>query len=92
MKWIAFFNIYKIKNYFDLMAFFLSALMKYLNGNCYVEVQDKRYKLLPSENILLGEPKEPKSRGTQHQEINDPKNRNQKVIKDENDELQVKPY
>ena len=67
--------------------------MKYLNGKYYVEVKDKRYKIHPSENIILREREEPKSLRTQYQTINNTKiRRNQKVIKDDNNKLIVKPY
>ena len=59
--------------------------MKYLNGKYYVEVKDKRYKIHPSENIILREREQPKSLRTQYQVQNDTKiRRNQKVIKDDN--------
>ena len=58
--------------------------MKYLNGKYYVEVKDKRYKIHPSENIILREREEPKSLRTQYQIQNNTKiRRNQKVIKDD---------
>ena len=67
--------------------------MKYLNGKYYVEVKDKKYKIHPTENIILRERKEPKSLRTQYQVINDTKiRRNQKVIKDDKGKLTVKSY
>ena len=67
--------------------------MKYLNGKYYVEVKDKRYKIHPTENIILRERKEPKSLRTQYQVINNTKiRRNQRVIKDEDGNLIVKSY
>ena len=67
--------------------------MKYLNGKYYVEVKDKRYKIHPSENIILREREQPKSLRTQYQVQNDTKiRRNQKVIKDDKGKLTVKPY
>ena len=67
--------------------------MKYLDGNYYVEVKDHRYKIHPTENIILRKRDEPKSLRTQYQLQNDTKiRRNQKVIKNDNDELLVKNY
>ena len=67
--------------------------MKYLNGKYYVEVKDKRYKIHPSENIILREREQPKSLRTQYQVQNDTKiRRNQKVIKDDKGKLTVKSY
>ena len=67
--------------------------MKYLNGEHYVEVKDHRYKIHPTENILLRKRDEPKSLRTQNQIQNDTKiRRNQKVIKNDNDQLVVKNY
>ena len=67
--------------------------MKYLNGQYYVEVKDHRYKIHPTENIILRLRDEPKSLRTQYQVQNETQIRkNQKVIKDNNDELIVKNY
>ena len=67
--------------------------MKYLNGKYYVEVKDKKYKIHPSENIILREREQPKSLRTQYQIQNNTKiRRNQKVIKDDKGKLTVKPY
>ena len=67
--------------------------MKYLNGENYVEVKDHRYKIHPIENIILRKRDEPKSLRTQYQIQNDTKiRRNQKVIKNDNDQLIVKNY
>ena len=67
--------------------------MKYLNGNYYVEVKDHRYKIHPTENIILRLRDEPKSLRTQYQVQNETHIRkNQKVIKNDNDELTVKNY
>ena len=56
--------------------------MKYLNGEFYVEVKDHRYKIHPTENIILGLRDEPKSPRTQYQVHNEAQiRRNQKVIK-----------
>ena len=67
--------------------------MKYLNGNYYVEVKDHRYKVHPTENIILRLRDEPKSLRTQYQVQNETQIRkNQKVIKNDNDQLVVKNY
>ena len=67
--------------------------MKYLNGEYYVEVKDHRYKIHPTENICLRKRDEQKSLRTQYQIQNDTKiRRNQKVFKNDNDQLVVKSY
>ena len=67
--------------------------MKYLNGEYYVEVNDHRYKIHPTENIILRKRDEPKSLRTQYQVQNETKiRRNQKVIKNDNDQLIVENY
>ena len=67
--------------------------MKYLNGEDYVEVKDHRYKIHPTENIILQKRDEPKSLRTQYQVQNETKiRRNQKVIKNDNDQLVLKNY
>ena len=67
--------------------------MKYLNGEYYVEVKDHRYKIHPTENIILRLRDEPKSLRTQYQVQNETQIRkNQKVIKNDNDQLVVKNY
>ena len=67
--------------------------MKYLDGNYYVEVKDHRYKIHPTENIILRLRDEPKSLRTQYQIQHETKiRRNQKVIKNDNDQLVVKNY
>ena len=67
--------------------------MKYLNGEYYVEVKDHRYKILPTENIILRKRDPPKSLRTQYQVQNDTQiRRNQKVIKNDDDKLVVKNY
>ena len=66
--------------------------MKYLNGEYYVEVKDHRYKIHPTENIILRKRGEPKSLRTQYQVQNETQiRRNQKVVKNE-DQLIVKNY
>ena len=67
--------------------------MKYLNGEYYVEVRDHRYKIHPTENLILRKRDEPKSLRTQYQVQNETQIRkNQKVIKNDNDQLVVKSY
>ena len=67
--------------------------MKYLNGRYYVEVKDHRYKIHPTEKIILRLRDEPKSLRTQYQVQNQTKiRRNQKVIKTDDDQLKVKYY
>ena len=67
--------------------------MKYLNGEYYVEVKDHRYKIHPTENIILRKRDEPKSLRTQYQVQNETQIRkNQKVIKNDNNQLVVKNY
>ena len=66
--------------------------MKCLNGEYYVEVKDHRYKIHPTENIILRKRDEPKSLRTQYQVQNETQiRRNQKVVKNE-DQLIVKNY
>ena len=67
--------------------------MKYLNGEYYVEVKDHRYKIHPTENIILRKRDEPKSLRTQYQVQNETQiRRNQKVIKKDINQLKVKNY
>ena len=67
--------------------------MNYLNDQYYLEVKDHRYKNHPTENIILRLREEPKSLRTQYQVQNDTQMRkNQKVIKNDKDELIVKNY
>ena len=66
--------------------------MKNLNGRYYVEVKDHRYKIHPRENIIL-RLRDPPSLRTQYQVQNDIKIRtNQKVFKNDNNQLVVKNY
>ena len=66
--------------------------MKYLSGKNYVEEKDKR-NIIPLENIILREREERKSLRTHNQVINDTMIRkNQKVIGNQKDDLEVKPY
>ena len=67
--------------------------MKYLNGEYYVNVKDHRYKIHPTEIIILRLRDEPKSLRTQYQVQNETLiRRNQKVIKNDDDQLVVKNY
>ena len=67
--------------------------MKYLDGNYYVEVKDHRYKVHPTESNILRLRDEPKSLRTQYQVQNETQiRRNQRVIKNDNDQLVVKNY
>ena len=65
--------------------------MKYLNGEYYVEVKDDRSKIHPTENNILRKRDPPQSLRTQCQVKNETQ-RNQKDIKNDNDELVVKNY
>ena len=67
--------------------------MKYLNGEYYVEVKDHRYRIHPTENNILRKRDPPKSLRTQYQVQNETQIRkNQKVIKNYNNQLVVKNY
>ena len=67
--------------------------MKHLNGKNYVEVEDHRYKCHPTENIILRKRDPPTSVRTQYQLQNETRfSRNQKIIKNDNDQVVVKNY
>ena len=67
--------------------------MKYLAGNYYVEVKDHRYKMHPTEIIILRKRDPPTSLRTQNQVQNQTQiRRNHKVIKNDNNQLMVKNY
>ena len=67
--------------------------MKYINGEYYVQVKDHRYRIHPTENNKLRKRDPPKSLRTQYQVGNQTKiRRNQKVIKNDNDQLVLKNY
>ena len=67
--------------------------MKYLDGSYYVEVKDHRCRIHPTENIILRKRDPPASLRTQYQVQNETQIRkNQKVIKNDNDQLVVKNY
>ena len=65
--------------------------MKYLDGQNYVEVKDHRYKINPTEKIILRKRDPPIRSGTQNQVENETQiSKNHKVIRDDNNELVVK--
>ena len=65
--------------------------MKFLDGQYYVEVKGHRHKIHPTENNILSLLDKPKSLRTQYQVQNSTQTgKNQKVIKNDNDELIVK--
>ena len=67
--------------------------MKYLGSQYYVEVKKHRYKIHPTENIILRLRDEPKSLRTQYQVQNQTEIRtNQKVIRNDDNQLIVKNY
>ena len=67
--------------------------MKDLHGQYYVEVKDHRYKIHPTENIILRLRDESKSLRNEYQIENETQIRkNQKVIKNDKDQLVVKNY
>ena len=67
--------------------------MKYPDGNFYLEQKDHRYKIHPTENIILRKRYPPTSLGTQNQvQIETQIRRNQTVIRNDNDQLVVKNY
>ena len=60
--------------------------MKYLDGNYYVEVKVYRYRIHPTENIILRLRDEPKSVRTQYQVQNKTQiKKNHKNIRNDND-------
>ena len=64
--------------------------MKYLNGEYYVEVKD-RYRIHPTEHIILRKRHPPLSLRTQYQVQNDTQIRkNQKVVRNDNNDGIVK--
>ena len=67
--------------------------MKYLDVNYYVEVRDHPYKIDPTENIILHKRDPPTSLRTRYQVQNNTQiRRNQKVNKNDNNEIIVKNY
>ena len=67
--------------------------MKYLDGNYYVEVKNHRYKIQPTGNFVLRKRDPPIPLRIQYQAQNETQIRkNQKVIKNDINELVVKNY
>ena len=67
--------------------------MKYLNGQYYVEVKNHRYKIHPSEKIILRKRDPPTSLRTYYQVKNQTQIRtNQRVIRNDDIQLVVKNY
>ena len=67
--------------------------MKCLHGEYYVEVKGQRYKIHSTDNIILRKRDQPKSLRTQYQVQNETQIRkNQKVIRNDNNQLVVKNY
>ena len=67
--------------------------MNYLNGEYCIEVKDHRDKFHPTENIILRKRDPPTSLRTQYRVQNETQmRRNQKIIKNDNDQLVVKNY
>ena len=67
--------------------------MKYLDGKYYVELKLHRYKILPTESKIIRERKQPKNLTTQNQvQIETKTGRNQKVIRNENNQLEFINY
>ena len=67
--------------------------MKYINGEYYVEVKDHRYEIHQTESFTIRKRDPPSSLRTQYQVQNETQIRkNQKVIKNDNDEIIVKNY
>ena len=67
--------------------------MKYLDGNYYVEVKDHRYRIHPTEKIFLRKRDPPTFLRTLYQvQIETQIRKNQKVIKNDNNELIVENY
>ena len=65
--------------------------MKYLNGKCYVEVQNKRDTVQPTEKIILRKKDPAFSLRTQYQVRNIIQiKKNQKLVRNDNHELIVK--
>ena len=67
--------------------------MKFFDGNYYVEIKDHRYKIHPTENMILRRRDPPTSLRNQYKVQNETQiRRNQKVIKNDNNQLVVKNY
>ena len=59
MKWLAYYDrsYYEIINYYDMMG----SILKSSNEISYVEVKDHRYRVHPTENVILRKRDPPKS-------------------------------
>ena len=78
---------------YNYMNTYYSFQMKYLNGEHYVEVRDKKYLIHPSKKITIRKRDPPTSLRTQYQVQKETQIRkNQNVIRNDNDELVVKKY
>ena len=66
--------------------------MKYLNGEYYVEVKDHRYKIHPTENIILPRRDPPLSLRVQYQVQNETQMRKNRKVDEDNGKLEVKNY
>ena len=67
--------------------------MKYLKGEYYVEVKDHRFKNHPTETIILRKRKPPTFLRTKYPVQNETQiGKNQRVIKNDKDEIIVKSY
>ena len=67
--------------------------MKFLNGKYYVEVKDHRYRFHATEQTILQKRDSPKFLRTQYRLQNETEIRkNQKVLRDDKNELIVKNY
>ena len=79
-----------IRYKYNYMSTYFIFSLEYLIGDNYVEVKNHRYKIHPTENSILRTGDPPKSLKTQYQVQNEKEiRRNQKVIKNDNDELIV---
>ena len=77
----------------QLYEYLLFFQMKYLDGQYYVEVKDRRIIIHPTDNIILRKRGPPLSLRNQNQVQNETQNRkNHKVIKIDNVELEVENY
>ena len=71
------------KDFFGLMSSVLSAVAQKktdLTGECYVEVNDRRYILHPDENNIIRERKPPKFLRTRQQDVNETQIRRKKKV------------
>ena len=66
--------------------------MKYLSGESYVEVKHHRYKIQPTENIILRERDPPTSLRTQYQIQNETQIRKNQKVDENNGKTEVRNY